>query len=69
MKEMHDFNSGNGSAYSFSDELLLALERSGKTLVEIQTIILPWGNEKSEEMITVGGKQVISFSFRSPSLG
>lgn len=66
MKEMYDFDSGNGSAHDFNDELLLALERSGKTLVEIQTIILPWGNEESEEMITVDGKQVDSYSSKSP---
>jgi hypothetical protein len=68
MKDMFDFDSGNGSSHNFKDELLLALERSGKTLVEIQTIVMPWGNEKSEEMITVGDEQVISYSFKSPSL-
>jgi hypothetical protein len=65
MKDMHDFNAGNRSAHGFNDELLLALERSGKTLVQIQSIILPWGNEKSEEMISVDGKQVISYSFKT----
>jgi len=68
MKDMHDFDSGTGSAHDFNDELLLALEKSGKTLVEIQRIILPWGNEKSEDMVTVGDKQVISYPSKSPSL-
>jgi hypothetical protein len=68
MKGVYDIDSGNDSSHEFYDELLLALERSGKTLVKIQAIILPWGNEKSDDMITVGGKEVISYALKSPSL-
>jgi hypothetical protein len=68
MKDMYVFDSDNGSSHAFTDELLLALEKSGETLIEIQAMILPWGNEKSEDMIPVNGKQVIFHSFASVSM-
>ena len=58
IKDELSFEDNLKSLYGFDDPLLLALERAGNTLAEIQNIVVPWGDEKSEKVITVNGQEV-----------
>jgi hypothetical protein len=64
MNNIHDYGSNSGVYRTFHDELLVALQKSGKSLIEIQSIILPWHDAKSQDMITVGDRQVKIRPFR-----
>jgi hypothetical protein len=57
-----DSRSIGRSVHGFEDELLLALERSGKTLDEIQIIIIPWKEVKNDDPIMVDGLEA-SFTY------
>lgn len=52
-----DNESSGESKYAFSDELLVALERSGKSLAEIGAIILPLEGSDPPS-ISVNGQEV-----------
>jgi hypothetical protein len=58
MGDIFDFGSSNKSQHDFYDEQLIALEESGKTLEKIQAIVIPWGDEKTQNPVTVDGKEV-----------
>lgn len=56
-----------GSSYYFTDDLLIALEKAGKSLLEIGSIVLPF-NEVDPLAIVVDGIEVSYAGFLSTTL-